>query len=186
MQKNKEVEYKILLNEETFQKISNAYPSQTVYSQTNYYLTSDELSEKHYALRIREKNHTFEMTLKIPDGFAKMEHNQMISEDDFKKVESGQIINNDITALLKNKGIDPAKIRQEYSLKTIRHDIALTYGMLSLDENFYNGHHDYEFEFEVNNEEKGAEQFKELLKKFNLSYTHNCDSKIVRVLKTLK
>lgn len=186
MEKNKEVEYKILLNAETFKKISDAYPSQNVYTQVNYYLTSDELAEKHYALRIREKNNTFEMTLKIPDGFAKMEHNQMISKDDFKKVENGQMINNDITDLLKEKGFGLHKIRQAYSLKTIRHDISLQYGMLSLDENFYNGHHDYEFEFEVNDEEKGAEQFKELLNKFHLSYTHNCDSKIVRVLKTLK
>lgn len=184
MEKNKEVEYKILLDEKTFQQISESYPKQHVYTQINYYLTSDELAKKRYSLRVREKNQTYEMTLKIPDGFAKIEHNQMITQDDLRKIQQGQMIDNDITELLKKQHIDVASIRQELSLKTIRHDIPLTYGMLSLDENFYNGVHDYEFEFEVNNEEKGAQQFQQLLDQFHLTYTHNCDSKIARVLKT--
>ena len=131
------------------------------------------------------KDGTYEMTLKIPQGFAKMEHNEMISKADFESIENGVMIDNDITRLLASQGFDLSLIKQEYSLKTIRHDIPLDYGMLSMDENFYNGHHDYEFEFEVNDEKKGALQFDELCALFHLTYTGNCDSKIKRVLATL-
>lgn len=185
MEKNKEIEYKILVSKETFTQICQFYPKHHTYTQVNYYLTSPQLAAKRYALRVREKDGTYEMTLKIPQGFAKMEHNEMISKADFESIENGVMIDNDITRLLASQGFDLSLIKQEYSLKTIRHDIPLDYGMLSMDENFYNGHHDYEFEFEVNDEKKGALQFDELCALFHLTYTGNCESKIKRVLATL-
>lgn len=185
MEKNKEVEYKILVDEATFHKICDSYPEQNVYSQTNYYLTSPALAKKRYALRIREKEGRYEMTLKIPQGFAKMEHNEMITKEDFLRIQNGEVLHNGVTKVLEDLGIPLNDIVQQYSLKTIRHDIPLAYGMLSMDENFYNGHHDYEFEFEVNDEVQGAKQFQELLSQFSLTYEKNCPSKISRVLSTL-
>lgn len=185
MEKNKEIEYKILVSKETFTQICQFYPKHHTYTQVNYYLTSPQLAQKRYALRIREKNGTYEMTLKIPQGFAKMEHNEMITKAEFEKIEKGEMIDNEITRLLTNQGFDLSQIKQEYALKTIRHDIPLEYGMLSMDENFYNGHHDYEFEFEVNDEKQGALQFEALCDRFHLTYQGNCDSKIKRVLSTL-
>ena len=41
---------------------------------------------------------------------------------------------------------------------------------------------DYELEFEVNDEEAGLKQFKELCEIYHLQYKGNCASKIVRVL----
>ena len=75
MNTNKEIEYKILLDEKTFSNILSAYPDHKSYTQINYYLTSKELQEKKYALRVREKEGRYELTLKIPQGFAKMEYN---------------------------------------------------------------------------------------------------------------
>lgn len=186
MEKNKEVEYKIMLDKKTFHQIIDAYDECHTYTQINYYFTSHELEEKRYALRVREKEDQYEMTLKIPDGFAKIEHNENITKEDLDSFTNGFMPDNGIKKVLEDHGIDPTQITYSGSLKTIRHDIALHYGMLSLDENFYNDHHDFEFEFEVNNEEEGKKQFEELCETFHLSYTHNCDSKLKRFLETLK
>jgi uncharacterized protein YjbK len=185
MEKNKEVEYKIMLDEETFHHIIDAYDECHTYEQTNYYFTSHALEEKRYALRVRSKDGHYEMTLKIPDGFAKIEHNENITEKDLEAFKNGSMPDNGIKKALVDHGIDPSLITYSGSLKTIRHDIALHYGVLSLDENFYNGHHDFEFEFEVNNEEEGKKQFEELCETFHLSYSHNCNSKLKRFLDTL-
>lgn len=71
-------------------------------------------------------------------------------------------------------------------MTTIRRDVPFDSGMLSLDENHYNGIIDYELEFEVNDEEKGLKQFKKLCQTYHLQYKGNCASKIARVLSTLK
>ncbi len=101
-----EKKYKILVSKETFTQICQFYPKHHTYTQINYYLTSPELAEKRYALRVREKDGTYEMTLKIPQGFAKMEHNEMISKADFESIENGVMIDNDITRLLASQGFD--------------------------------------------------------------------------------
>ncbi len=54
MEKNLEIEYKMLLSEALFNQLMNDFKGHT-YSQTNYYLTSIELSALRYSLRIREK-----------------------------------------------------------------------------------------------------------------------------------
>ena len=42
-----------------------------------------------------------------------------------------------------------------------------------------------ELEFEVNNEKAGYKKFLEIIKPYQLNYTHNCPSKIKRVLDSL-
>jgi uncharacterized protein YjbK len=184
MNTNKEIEYKILLDEKTFSNILSAYPDHKSYTQINYYLTSKELQEKKYALRVREKEGRYELTLKIPQGFAKMEYNLDISENIAKEILADHMPKNDITDVLEEHGIDPSLIIHNASLKTIRHDIILDYGVLSLDENFYNQKHDFEMEFELT-DEKGHQQFNELKEQFHLDYTKNAPSKIKRVLATM-
>lgn len=186
MEKNKELEYKILLNQQQFLQMNAAFPKAKTYTQTNYYLTSEEMTKCFYSGRVREKEGTYEMTVKKPFGaIGHMEHNLMISREDFLKIKNGEMIDNDITRMLKAEGFDLTQIKQAYSLKTIRHDIPLRYGMLSLDENFYLDRHDYEMEFEINDEEQGPAQFQELLTRFDLTYTGNAPSKIKRVLDAL-
>lgn len=184
MNTNKEIEYKILLDEKTFTHILNTYPDHSSYTQINYYLTSKQLQEKKYALRIREKEGHYELTLKIPQGFAKMEYNLDITEDIAKEILAGHMPKNDITDVLEEHHMDCSLIIHNASLKTIRHDIHLDYGVLSLDENFYNNHHDYELEFELT-DEQGHQQFKQLKEQFHLDYTKNAPSKLKRVLATM-
>ena len=58
-------------------------------------------------------------------------------------------LSNLIVDLLKKEKIYIKDLQCGDYLTTIRHDILLLDGMLSLDENEYNHHHDYEIEFEV-------------------------------------
>lgn len=185
MEKNLEIEYKMLLTEDIFHQLMNDFKGHT-YSQTNYYLTSIELSALRYSFRIREKEGYYEMTLKTPAKTGRMEHNLEITKDDLIAIQKGKMPDNEITRLLKDKGFDLSLIKQAYSLTTIRRDIPFDSGMLSLDENHYNGITDYELEFEVNNEEAGFKQFNELCHTYHLQYERNCASKIARVLSTLK
>ena len=185
MEKNLEIEYKMLLNEDVFHQLMNDLKGHT-YSQTNYYLTSIELGALRYSLRIREKEGYYEMTLKIPEKNGHMEHNLEITQEDLIMIQKGEMPDNEITRLLRDKGFTLGLIKQSYSLTTIRRDVPFDSGMLSLDENHYNGITDYEIEFEVNDENAGLKQFQELCDTYHLKYKGNCASKIVRVLSTLK
>ncbi len=185
MEKNLEIEYKLLLTEKIFKQLLNDLQSNHTYTQTNYYLTSPALSEKKYSLRLREKEGTYEMTLKIPEATGRMEHNLALSKEEFERIRQGDLYDNEITTLLKDHQIPLSQIKQAYHLTTIRHDIIRPYGLLSLDENTYLDQHDYEMEYEVTDVKKGYEDFLALLQLYGLTYTSNCPSKIKRVLDAL-
>lgn len=185
MEKNLEIEYKMLLEEDVFHQLMNDYQGHT-YSQTNYYLTSIELSALRYSLRVREKEGHYEMTLKTPANKGRLEHNLDITKEDLEAIQNGHMPDNEIMRLLKNQNFNIDIIKQAYSLTTIRRDVPFDSGMLSLDENHYNGLTDYELEFEVSDEIKGLEDFHKLCEHYHLDYKGNCMSKIARVLSTLK
>ena len=65
---NIEVEYKILVSKEIFNKLSDLYPNKTFNKQVNtYYDTKNNtLREMYCGMRIREKDGKFLITLKIP------------------------------------------------------------------------------------------------------------------------
>lgn len=179
--KNLEIEYKILLTEEKFKDIISQYPMH-IYTQINYYFTSKELSSKKYALRIRKKENTYEMTLKTPASIGRHEYNISLTQEDAADYLKGIWKENPITQRLIREGFSLKEIHLFSSLKTIRHDYLMTYGVLSLDKNYYENKIDYELEFEINDIEKGKKQFEELLKKHHLHYNHNCPSKLKRII----
>ena len=187
MEKSIETEYKMLIDEDTFHRLNQAFMDQHCYEQTNYYLTSEELATALYSFRMRQKGDYYEMTLKTPTaGLGRVEMNCQLTAEEFNDVLNGHMIDNEITRLLTDSNFDLSKIRQEYSLKTIRHDIPMTYGLLSLDENFYLDQHDFELEFEMSDLNNGLEEFKALLDNYHLTYNGNGPSKIKRVLDALK
>lgn len=188
MNEGMEIEYKILLNEDLYNQISEDYKPYLIkkYKQTNYYLTHPLLSEKYYMLRIREKDDFFELTLKRPVNNHRLETNITINEELKNKILNHEIVHNEIFDLLEKEGIPQSELENKYSLTTIRSDHKLAYGILSLDYNEYLGITDYELEYEVNDEEKGFNHFLEIIEPYHLSYTSNCDSKITRVFNQLK
>ena len=100
-----------------------------------------------------------------------------------KKIFPKLIEKNDI---LEKENIYIKDLTCGYYLKTTRHDIILPDGVLSLDENEYNHHHDYEIEFEVEDYDQGLQTFKKIIQPYHLEYKQNCLSKIKRMLETLK
>ena len=97
-----------------------------------------------------------------------------------------QHVNNEIFDILEKENIYIKDLTCGYYLKTTRHDIILPDGVLSLDENEYNHHHDYEIEFEVEDYDQGLQTFKKIIQPYHLEYKQNCLSKIKRMLETLK
>lgn len=179
-----EIEYKILLTKEIFFHILKDYQDQIKkdYIQTNYYLDHPLLQDKKYMLRIREKNQKYELTLKRPVGQHRLETNIDIDIQTKDKILHHQRVDNEIMEILRNEGIDPLELENQFSLTTHRYDIPLKYGMLSLDENDYLDIKDYELEYEVIDEKKGYQHFLKIIEPYQLHYTHNCNSKIKRVL----
>ena len=125
----------------------------------------------------------------------KIENNQLVIE----LTESGFIESNknfidfcnglkkeNILLALDDFGTGYSNFHYLYYLKTTRHDIILPDGVLSLDENEYNHHHDYEIEFEVEDYDQGLQAFKKIIQPYHLEYKQNCLSKIKRMLETLK
>lgn len=182
-----EIEYKILLNKETFYQILQHYQSSIKedYIQTNHYFTHPLLSQKKWMLRIREKKNSFEMTLKRPQNNHRLETNINLSLQEKDDFFHHRPLSNEIINILRQEGINPLEVNNQFSLTTHRYDIPLDEGMLSLDHSTYLDKEDYELEFEVNNEEKGYQQFLEIIKPFHLTYQGNCLSKIQRVLENL-
>ena len=188
MNEHIEIEYKILLDENTFYWILQDYQSliQRDYIQVNYYFTNTILQQKKYMLRIREKDNSFELTLKRPIKNHRLETNVLLTPEEKDDFFSHRPITNEIIDLLKEDNINPLELENQFSLKTHRYDIILPEGILSLDENTYCQKHDYELEFEVKDEQEGYQQFLNIIHQYVLNYTKNCPSKIQRVLASQK
>ncbi|MEG0592245.1 MAG: CYTH domain-containing protein [Coprobacillus sp.] len=185
MKEQIEIEYKILITQDIFQQMINNNQVERDYIQTNYYFTHPILQAKKYMLRIREKDNTYELTLKRPYLTHQLETNIIIDKQTKDKLISHQYINNEIIDILQKEGINPLELVQQFSLTTHRYDIQLNEGTLSLDHNQYLGKEDYELEFEVYHEKEGYEKFLEIISAYQLQYTNNCKSKIKRVLDSL-
>ena len=183
-----EIEFKMLLKENIFKKLLSDYKNQIKdsYQQTNFYLFHPLLEKKKYSLRIREKKGHYELTLKRPSTIGLNELNIDINKEIKDAIFNHQHINNEIFDILEKENIYIKDLTCGYYLKTTRHDIILPDGVLSLDENEYNHHHDYEIEFEVEDYDQGLQTFKKIIQPYHLEYKQNCLSKIKRMLETLK
>lgn len=188
MNEQLEIEFKILLTKELFHQILLDYQNKIKkdYIQINHYLTHPILQEKKYMLRIREKDHQYEMTLKRPYQGHRLETNLFISKEEKDQIINHQMIDNEIIDILKKEKINPLELQQQFSLQTHRYDIQLEEGILSLDYNSYLNQEDYELEFETLDEEKGFLQFQEIIHHYRLDYQNNTPSKVQRALKAFK
>lgn len=186
MEENLEIEFKILIDKNTYQQIINDYQAKHAYQQTNYYLMHPKLSELKYMLRIRQKESAYELTLKQPQSHGKLETNLIIDETAKNKILDHQLVTNEIFDLLKEYQLDSTMFNTSHSLTTKRYEIITPNGLICLDKNYYNNLVDYELEYEVTDYYLGKSAFLELVKKYNLNYIRNCPSKISRLLKSLE
>lgn len=182
-----EIEFKILVTEKIYQQIKKDYQKAVcqTYIQTNFYLMHPQLEKRHYMLRIREKNNSYELTLKRPHHVGHKEMNIDIDEKIKNMIFHHQKVDNTIFDILKEQNIDYRELDCSHFLKTTRTDILFNEGTLSLDKNEYNGIIDYEIEFEVHDPEIGKKKFLDIIQPYHLQYTKNCESKIKRMSSSL-
>lgn len=183
MSKEIEIEFKVLIDKQTYELMFHNLQCSTskLYTQINYYLSHPILDKNKFMLRIREKNDTYELTLKLPNDVGLIEHNIMINHEIKDLILNQKQVNNDIFDILIQYDINPMDLVCKYSLKTTRLDTLLPLGTLSLDCNEYLDIVDYELEYEVLDIVEGKKDFLEILKPYNIEYISNCDSKIKRL-----
>lgn len=177
---NLEIEYKCLVNREQFEKLSNLYPNKTFIRQKNtYYDTkTNDLQQKKCALRIREKEGTFLVTLKTPAENGHHEYEYYVTENSPTMFSKGEIV-----SILHELNIYDEMIAIAECV-TYRAVVETELAELCFDINEYNGFVDYEIEYEQKVDHDGKKEFNKILSKINLNFTKNCASKIKRTFNT--
>lgn len=178
---NLEIEYKVLVNEKQFIALSELYPNKTFIKQINtYYDTKNhDLRKNNCAMRIREKEGKFLITLKTPASVGHHEYECYVNENSpemFNKSEIRRILDD---LHIPNEFIELA------TCTTYRAVCVLEKAELCFDYNEYNEKCDYEIEYEQTEDHDGISEFNKILSHINIVYETNCDSKIKRTLHSL-
>lgn len=184
-----EIEAKALVSQDDYRKLAKLFPDSPRYTQTNHYIDSDEriLFKEGIALRIREKNDQYELTLKTPLSQGLLEKNCVITKqqfDDFK--QKGVFPKGDTSRFLTMLDIDIATLKILTSLTTDRIDVEYKGGLLSIDRNCYSGKTDYEVEFEYNNLGGAKKVLSDLFEENGIAYTFTKASKTRRAMEALE
>jgi uncharacterized protein YjbK len=165
-----EIEYKNILTKKEFELLLNTLPfSIEGKTQTNYYFETKDfrLKENGAALRIREKQGAYQLTLKEPNETGLLETHDTLSEEEVDKWLSGKPIAKEHTQKQLDKwNITPSTLTYFGALTTVRREIPYRDVLLVLDYSTYNGQADYELELEAPSEEVGRSVFQSLLKQF--------------------
>lgn len=166
MSENIEIEFKNLLTVSEFETLLKKFhlsEEDFFYQANHYYDTIDfKLKSLKSALRIREKNGKFELTLKTPteDNIGLLEINQNLASI---PANLGEITTGAVVAKLNSMGISTSELRTFGTLATYRTEFHYKSGLLVLDKSEYLGVTDYEVEFEVPEYTQGEVDFKNFL-----------------------
>lgn len=165
MNKQIEIEYKMILKPRQFAYIKNKFPFTYPIKQTNHYFDTPakELSSKRYALRIREIEQSYILTLKIPQKIGVLELEQEVSSIQIQQEVLSQPL---LDAL---SFIQIEELSCFGFLTTYRSTLELPEATICLDENFYHEHHDYEIEYEVKKDHESYPAF--------IAFLHDCNIK---------
>lgn len=167
-----EIEYKNLLTEEEFTRVLSQYPfPERAATQTNYYFETDDFSlkQKGCALRIREKNGKFVLTLKEPHASGLLETHDPLTKQEADNWLHGTIIPKDnVMGQLNTMHIPIDKIVYYGKLTTSRREVEYDQALLVLDHSMYNDTSDYELEVEAPTEATGMAVFENVLQQNNI------------------
>lgn len=178
MNKGIELEYKVLVSEEQFQTLLQAYPPQEHRVQINHYYDYPDFSvmKSRQVLRIREFTDSFEFTLKMLD-----ENNTLFEFN--KQLPSNSMDDPEIRSFLESHGIDYSNLKELAYLKTERSIYNDGYGELCFDINTYGNKKDYEIEYEMIRETPDfMERFQNIIKKADIQYQPSLP-KVIRCLR---
>jgi len=171
--KNIEIEFKNMVNREEFSSLIDFFNirSEDFSEQENHYFDTPDflLKAKGSALRIREKNGSFELTLKQPHPEGLLETNENLTESEAAEmIRTGKIPAELIIRSIKELGIETDKLQYFGTLATKRAEKEYMKGLAVLDHSRYLNKEDFELEYEVDNRNEGELTFLNLLKQLNI------------------
>lgn len=168
-----EIEFKTRLKAEDFYVLKNAlaFNDKPIDQVNHYFETKDEqLKKAHCALRIREINGKYMLTLKQPLEEGLLETNEEISKLDAKKwLKNQATTTQEVTDILTEQGINIKELQYFGQLKTERYLFKTNNLEYVIDHSFYLDQEDYEVEIEATSYDVGEAAFDNLIEKFNLS-----------------
>lgn len=173
MSQNIEIEFKNLLTKSEFTILKTYFKLDHIdfKKQENHYFDTPSFSLKDLssALRIREKNGQYEMTLKQPAENGLLETNQLLTrEEAAKMIGSGKLVEGEIKEALIKMNIHTDGLEYFGSLTTERAEKHFKEGLIVLDYSYYLNTHDYEIEYEVADFDTGKQIFEDLLQELNI------------------
>lgn len=181
-----EIEAKALVSKGDYEKLVAKFSDDKPYEQTNYYIDTEDglLRKEGFALRIREKEGLYEMTLKTPLSEGLLEKSCPWSRERFDAfMKDGTFPEGDIKRFLTMLDIDVSKLMVLTSLTTKRIDVAYEGGKLSLDENHYSNLVDYEIELEHNSMVDATNKLEALFADMNIPFVLSVKTKVARALR---
>lgn len=167
-----EIEFKTLLEKDDFYKLLRElpFPDEPV-TQTNHYFDTKDMTLKQHtsALRIREKDDTYTLTLKQPQPHGVLETHDNLAFSEYQAwIQGNPIAKPHNASLLTDMGIQTADLIHYGSLETRRHAFFQGGMEIVLDESHYLGKHDFELELEAETYESGLAAFENLLEQYNI------------------
>ncbi|MFB5661413.1 CYTH domain-containing protein [Alteribacillus sp. HJP-4] len=173
MGQEKEYEKKNLLTAAEFKELTFQYEvsGQDFRWQANTYFDTPSFHLKTYgaALRIREKNQTFECTLKEPADQGLLETNQLLTSDEAAQLlDNGIFPKGEVERQLHSLHVNPKELKKLGTLETNRASLPYKNGELFFDHSNYLDTEDFEIELEGPSLQEVEEMFQELLEKHEI------------------
>ncbi|WP_096435719.1 CYTH domain-containing protein [Alteribacter populi] len=169
-----EIEFKQLLTEKEYTQLVNAFFLEEAkpFTQTNHYFDTKDfiLKENGSALRIRQKQTGFVLTLKQPHEAGLLEtHQQLQEEEAIETLATGIIPAGDVLTQLRSfLPVQSTSFTFLGSLTTERMEKKVNAGLLVLDKSTYLDITDYELEFECRDEKRGKAAFDNIITTYNI------------------
>ncbi|WP_343042451.1 CYTH domain-containing protein [Ornithinibacillus caprae] len=184
-----EIEFKNLLTKPEFDRILNRLPfPEKADKQTNFYFETMDFSlrKNKSALRIRQKNGNYRLTLKEPhpDGLLET-HDHLTVEEANEWLNGNCIPKENILKQLNQINVSLQDLKYFGSLTTERREYKDNGIIYVLDYSTYNNQEDYELEIEAIHKKEGIQAFHSLLEELHIPQRETAN-KIQRFFSTLK
>ncbi|WP_028782073.1 CYTH domain-containing protein [Thalassobacillus devorans] len=179
-----EIEFKNMLTKAEYNRLKTGLPFEKaeIKEQINHYFETDnfDLKSKGAALRIREKNGSYTLTLKQPHPEGLLETHATLTMAEFESWIAGNPVEKEnVNHQLKEMEIDYLALKYWGELKTNRQEIDYQDTLLVLDHSLYHNIEDYELELEATNRAHGEKVFYQLLNDHEIP-ERDTDNKIKR------
>lgn len=165
MKTNLEIEFKTLIDEETYEKMLKKFDLENnVFEQINHYFDTEkaDLINNHYVLRIRQKGQNFKLTSKSHSKEGAFEKHIFLTQE-----QAQTMLQEGFDA----KIIDfPYYVKKVAELTTYRTSTTYKNGKIFFDKNVYYNHIDFEIEYEADTMEQGEIDFQTFLNENKIKF----------------